>query len=456
MKILQWLTFALACGGISALARADIAQAPPPFAFDGGTAVFIDFERVNYRIVYDLDKEESWVQSEIDFTAPHAGFPIFDLVPEPADVELDGTQVATELTSDPQRATEFRVVNRKVLVGRHRMVIRHCLQNGVSFRREGVASAFWMSDLSDRQYLEQYLPANFEFDQVPMQFQVEILGANARRHVVYTNGDIVKGDGIRFTIQFPNFFTTSSIFFHLVPEGVFPVHKFLYRSVDGRSIRVQIYSKGDIGAYTELTVSTLNELERDYGPFPHPQLTIYGTQAGMEYAGATASSLSALGHEIFHSYNARGVMPAQGNAGWMDEAITSWRDQRYRLRDVPGGRTRMAGHSKWARMTDDSAYTKGRDFLGWVAGQMDKKGQSLKTFLALYFKKYFYKTVTTEMFQQELQTYSGLDLRSDFATYIYGRTPELRRTRETRQESQAENRYHPRLTRQQLHRMLWQ
>ena len=76
----------------------------------------------------------------------------------------------------------------------------------------------------------------------------------------------------------------------------------------------------------------MRELEQTYGPYPHEALLIYCTgniSGGMEYAGATMTSLEALGHEITHSWFARGVMPANGNAGWIDEAIARWRDRGY-------------------------------------------------------------------------------------------------------------------------------
>jgi hypothetical protein len=49
----------------------------------------------------------------------------------------------------------------------------------------------------------------------------------------------------------------------------------------------------------------------------------------MEYCGATMTDPGALGHELTHSWFARGVMPANGNTGWIDEAVASWRDDGY-------------------------------------------------------------------------------------------------------------------------------
>ena len=59
-------------------------------------------------------------------------------------------------------------------------------------------------------------------------------------------------------------------------------------------------------------------------------MTIYiAGRGGMEHCGATITSMSALAHEITHSWFARGVMPANGNAGWIDEGTARWRDRGY-------------------------------------------------------------------------------------------------------------------------------
>ena len=59
------------------------------------------------------------------------------------------------------------------------------------------------------------------------------------------------------------------------------------------------------------TLEFLAELEADYGAYTHDSMTVYiAGRGGMEHCGATITSMSALGHEITHSWFARGVMPA--------------------------------------------------------------------------------------------------------------------------------------------------
>src|SRR5690606_27098526 len=102
---------------------------------------------------------------------------------------------------------------------------------------------------------------------------------------------------------------------HTVPEGTTDELEFSLRSVDGRMIPAVVYTaKSFWGGSTSLNQlkamasEVFHELEGDYGAWPHPSLVIYNAgMGGMEYCGATMTSTSALGHELFHSYFARGV-----------------------------------------------------------------------------------------------------------------------------------------------------
>lgn len=470
--------------GAAKSVQAGILQAPPSFpytmpgALQPGIAVFVDFESADYSIVYDFPRKVARVESEITFEALADGFPIFDLVVDPDEVSLDGKAVTTTVVSDPDSASRYRVVNAVVTRGHHRLSVKHRMEEGVSFTSRGVASAFWMSDLDDREYLENYLPANLEFDQVPMKMKIEILGAGGIMHTVRANGAVTELGPNRFEVEFPVFYTASSLFLHLMPRDAVESLKFDYPSVDGRMIPVEVYAGRSLSAFAAETRKTLTELEKDYGPFPHAKVIVYGSgSGGMEYSGATVTSVSALGHELFHSYNARAVMPAQGNAGWIDEAMSSWRDEGYASRATPSDATRMAGHSKWTRKTDTDAYTEGEAFLAWISTRMRARGLSLKVFLREYFTNHFYTTVTTADFEHSLEKFTGMDLSQDFRKLIYGlRNSSGNGSGNDRESGKSEpssvwikkklalspesaptkqSRFHPRLTKKELRELLW-
>ena len=423
-------------------AIAGIEHAPPSFSLRDGKVVFVDFKEAHYHITYDVKSKSAIVDSVITFEGAEAGYPLFDLVPEAISASLNGKTVTIAAVNDPQSSSTFRIAESQIAPGTHILRIRHKLETNVVFKDNSVGSGFWMSDLNDRRYLEQYLPTNLEFDQYMMKAHVKIINAESTPHVLKTNGTVTQSGVNEFHVTYPEFYTASLMYFHLLPEATLPKNvQFYYSSIDGRLIPVDIYTGYDMNTFVNATKTILAELENDYGPFPHDQLIIYGNapSGGMEYAGATATSLSALGHELFHSYHARGLSPANGNSGWMDEAIARFRDNKYPL--VPAlsfESTRLAGRSAYTRMTDRMAYTEGSAFLSWIAYRMSQKGLSFKGFLRDYFERFKFTTVTTELFKEELSVAADMDLTADFNKYIYGKSGSSKKSAHLHTESEDE------------------
>jgi hypothetical protein len=315
-----------------------------------------------------------------------------------------------------------------------------------------------MSDLADRRYLEQYLPANLEFDQFQMNMKVKVINSS-KTYALKVNGKKRELGNNTFEVTLPSFYSSSSLFFHLFPEDqIGNTQEFDYLSIDGRKIPIDIYTGYNAEEFATAAVKILAELENDYGPFPHDQLIIYGNMSsgGMEYSGATATSLKALGHEIFHSYHARGLMPANGNAGWMDEAIARWRDNKYPLVEkLTHQRGSLGGRPAWARSTDGLAYTDGSNFLSWIAYRMNQNGQSFKQFLRDYFTKYKHTTVTTELFRDEIKLMSGLPLDKDFDRYIFGKGSLVGHKLQRSVAPLIDDPNHPRLSLEEQRQLLW-
>lgn len=314
-------------------AMASYEMAPPSFPYKGSRAVFVSFQDASYKLTYDYVNKQATVESTIHFKLMEPGYPIFDLVPDPLNMTLDGKSVLAELVADPHAQTKFRVINRKLPKGSYVLKLKNFIKENLVFNNLGIASAFWLGDLSDRKYLENYIPSNLEFDHYPKRFHVKLLGTRNQSHTIKANGKVTKISPSEFQVSFPAYYTSSSVFFHLYPTGAITRNvSFYYTSIDGRKLPVDIYSVVEIDQFVSQTKTILAELESDYGPFPYDQVLIYGTslrRGGMEYSGATATGLLSLGHELFHSYNARGVMPVNGNAGWMDEGLSTWRGDLY-------------------------------------------------------------------------------------------------------------------------------
>ncbi len=403
---------------------ADLARAPRSFSHRSGQAIYVDFTRAEYHLRYDVPARTASVSARISFTATESGHPIFDLAAEPTGLKLNGRTVGQSLVATPDGATRLRVLDAAVASGRHVLEVLVPLTTLVEWEGAGVRSAFWATDLADRGYLERYLPANMEFDRVPMVFTVEFVGAGPQ--VIYANGE-VNQQGNVFTVRFPERYTSSSVFFHTVPAGTMAETRFSLRSLDGREIPVVIYLKPGffggseriLATFKQNTTAILAELEADYGPFLHDSITIYNAgSGGMEYCGATMTSAAALGHELTHSYFARGLMPANGNAGWIDEAIASWRDSNYPRAGGISGNANMAGRAAYTRYTDRAAYTYGARFMSYLDGKYADKG-GLRPFLRKLVAEKAFLPYTTEDFVGWGEAHFGPGLKAEFDQRVY-------------------------------------
>ena len=402
----------------------DKLHTPKSFNVPGGKAVFADFSEATYHITYDLGQKKASVKAEIKLETSEAGFPVFDSVTAPTSIRFDGESFSAIETKTPNNETTLRLVSKLTPAGSHTLTVEVPLTALVEFSDAGVKSAFWTSDLSERQFLERYMPANFEFDQVKMNFIVKFVGAK-NKQIIYTNGTMTEIEANTFKINYPSYYTASSIFFHAVPQGTTTEQRFTLKSIDGREIPAVVYfAKGSWAASTEKlktkTTEVFHELESDYGPFPHPTLTVLQAgMGGMEYCGATMTDFSALGHELFHSYFARGVMPANGNAGWVDEALASWRDDGYQTLSTLSGTSGMSSHSYYTRTTDKAAYSFGERFMSYVDGKIKTKG-GLKPFMRHMVDKKVFTPFFIEEFIKEMSDFYGVSFDADFKKYTFG------------------------------------
>jgi hypothetical protein len=217
------------------------------------------------------------------------------------------------------------------------------------------------------------------------------------------------------------------------------------KSVDGREIPFTVYTfiPWSVSKYAAEARRVFAELEADYGPWAHESFIAYGAGfGGMEHAGATMTSFKALDHEMLHSYFAKGVMPSSGNSGWIDEAIASWRDRGYYTSPTPGVPANLAGRSIYARNTNSQAYAHGSAFLAYLDYLMQDKG-GLKAFLRGYFQTYQKTLITTDHFINNLEFFSGLELKQLFLDNVFTPTPE-------KGEILEENHYHPAVSEEKL------
>lgn len=425
MKLKTSFRFLIAMSALAPLSLlAALGHAPANFKTRDGMAVFIDFKEASYSMTYDPAKKSVRAVSKISFENSAAGMPLFDLVENPSQILLDGEDVQNKLISTPDSVTKLRMILKNIAPGLHQLEIESPITEGVNFVADGVSSAFWFSDLDDRSYLEAYLPANYEFDQYKMVFNLDF--SNLTKQRIYSNGVISKINDSKYSISFPESYTSSSVYFHTAPLGRYPEKIFNFHSIDGRDIPVTAYS-ADRGADLEILktkiLESLNGLEAQYGAFLHSSVTIFNAgSGGMEYCGATMTDLWALNHELTHSYFARGgFMPSNGNSGWLDEAITSWSDDGSPVKKDLGNMTsNMAGHSQYRRATDTDAYSKGKSFISHLHYKFSASG-GMTPFLNHLIETDSFKPMTTEEFIKKISDYYSEDLNPLFKKYVYGK-----------------------------------
>jgi hypothetical protein len=112
-------------------------------------------------------------------------------------------------------------------------------------------------------------------------------------------------------------------------------------------------------------------------------------------------------------------MPANGNAGWVDEALASWRDEGYQSSSTLMGTTRMSAHPHYTRNTDMNAYSFGERFMQYLEGKLKAQG-GLKPFMRFMLEKRIFSPFMIEHLIKEMSEFYGVSLELDFKKFTYG------------------------------------
>ncbi len=417
-----------------AVARAnDLEHAPPAFDLKDGRAVPIDIESIALNWEFST-AAGARAHARVSFRTGESGFPMFDLVPNPIAIWLNGKALPAQSLrriADPHQATEIRVLAEVVDAGDMNVMEFQYVVPDVTFNNGNVRAGLFMNDLATggRKFWEQYGPANFEFDQFQQTIDLRLVGVS-KSHELFANGAVTETAPNAWRIVFPDYYSSSSFYLHLTEAGRFARRSALYQGLDAE-IPVLVYAESASLAASGLTDSLkyFKELEATYGPYSHRSFIAYMTPdgGGMEYAGATMTSLWALGHEITHSWFARGVMPSSGNAGWVDEAVASWRGNGYPRATAEPNRqpVNLGGFSPYRRHTTMDAYTLGAKLMSefdFMFRQFSADGKTgMRAVLRLIFEMQKNETITVDSFRSQLTDLTGRDVQSVFNRYVYGK-----------------------------------
>jgi hypothetical protein len=423
---------------------------PPPFEPDNlqnEKVVFVNVTNALHTLEFDLGAQKLSVTSRISFRPSMRGLPVIDLAPSfaPKEVQL-GTATNVPYVEvrapRPARRTDrlgsaahFRVIKQTVdrlapndpdLEAVIRYEVPANVTNWLRMKNGEVRCFFDMSDYSavgNRNFLERYLPANAEFDRHPVIIEVTLKGTTSD-HRLFTNGELFGGEGT-WRVEYPDWYSASCPFFLLTATSQIEKPKqFIVGQPSGEWLPVTIVgNKGSApDDYEEGVRKGLDALQKDFGEFPHRDLVLFVDQPGMEYAGAATVSRYNLLHELTHSYFGRGVLPINGDAGWIDEAIATWYEARYRMTGTavafePRRRRWMGAVSPYRRHTYPKDGRAGMMLLRYVDYML--KGRLIE-FLAGFHMWHTREGIDSHTFQADLESFSGQDFSSLFNRCVYG------------------------------------
>jgi hypothetical protein len=413
---------------------------PPALKIPGlPRVVFAHFRHARHRIVLDVPARTMSVKSDITFDLPQYGRPVIDLTPTAArnaGYFIDGKRTPTiEIIAPLVRksplirdAAHFLALDDPFEPGTHHAHVTYDLKDGeavgVEWEKDRVRLFFKMSDYfpkEERHFLERYLPANLEFDQHPVQIEVEILGAKVP-HVAIANGGVAGDLHGSFQISYPAWYSSSCPFLFIGARGDTPMHRFTAPRDGAEHLPVTVFADRESlsPAFWQPRIeNALAAVQPHFGPFPHEQLIVKIGEEGMEYAGAVSTGRESLLHEIVHCYFARSVLPSNGDSGWIDEGVAHWYAERATNQSpaVPWpGPLNIGSVSPHRRDTIPDHRFQARDIFFYLDGEYPGK---LLPFLKKLHQEHQRRQMDSRRLQLELERHLGADLGPLFDRCVY-------------------------------------
>jgi hypothetical protein len=400
------------------------------FTSAGTRHVLADLSHVALRMTFDLAAQQARGHAELQFRPVETGVPFFLMEPTATAATLDGQPIQVHATHGPDDVVPVTSIGVNLVASSDHTLTVDFPIIGAGLTATSVEFTTSMYDGPDTagaailaHYFDRYGPSSIEADQFQMSVDIELIGTTTP-HQLFTNGTQRPTGPGRWTIDFPDSFSTSSFFFQLTGTP-YTVRELLYHGLE-HDIPVTVYAQSaeDADAAIANLPRIFSDLESTYGPYTHSSFTAKIEQSGgMEYAGASVTSLGALSHELCHSWFGRGVLPADGRSGWIDEAICTWRDLGYpSLSSGPREPTNFASYSIWYQEAPGDFHLDG----AWLLSDVDfltAESGGLRPVLRSFYADWRGKPITTEQFLAYLTNKSGLALDALFDQCVYGGSP---------------------------------
>ena len=193
--------------------------------------------------------------------------------------------------------------------------------------------AFGLSDLYKARYSEAWLPSNFPYDQYSTTLQIGVTNS-INSHSIITNGKLSEIGFNKWLIDFPSNFSSMSPLLEIWPSNTLENEsKNVSLPISNKDVTIEVWklktSPIRLNDQIDKIENYLVDNEKKYGEYIHGDRFVasFNGIGGMEYDGGTTTSTSALLHEIFHSWFARGIKPASHSDGWYDEGFTAFHDE---------------------------------------------------------------------------------------------------------------------------------
>ncbi|WNM62493.1 hypothetical protein [Candidatus Nitrospira neomarina] len=420
--------------------------APPPKTVDGLVAVPIDIQTIDAVFVFDGATASATADATITYTVgPTAGNPIFDLRQDITTAWLDGVlfppvQLAHH-SFGTGPFTDLRIVQSVQNAGSvHTLRVQYPLttpnsQLGGSYlpvfewsSGPKLRFVFGLSDLNRARYTEAWLPANLIFDQFALSLEIQLVNTVAA-HSVITNGLVTIVGANHWRLNFPARFTALSPLLEIhASENLELQIDTTVLPVSGKNVTLEAWkpvaSAVNLIAQLNTLKTLLAENENAYGPYLHGNrfVAFFNGSGGMEYEGGTTTSTSALLHETFHSWYARGIKPAAQADGWWDEGFTSFHDDGaddalpFDFTTVP---VILCSRDPWQRHTPTNSYSDGSRFWRGMAAMLGVA--QLNALMKDIYVAHQGKPLSTGMIEEFLLCKSGnAQVVDAFHRFVYG------------------------------------
>ncbi|NOQ13337.1 MAG: hypothetical protein GQ583_02495 [Methyloprofundus sp.] len=415
---------------------------------DGLTAVPIHITQVDASIIFNASSKTTEVIAEMQFeVGPDSGYPYFDLQQTITGALLDNAFISVADIEHHYFGggsnTDLRVIEQWLVSGSiHTLTLTYSIEepmspNGQPPSWESGSTRLWfnilLSDLNPARYLESWIPSNLLFDMFPVNLDIQITNSN-HSHVLLSNGIITGLENNHWKIDFPDTFASCS---PLIIIGATDRVEQLTTDINltgGVVLSLELLKRSsdvnlNLATAANILLTYLDDNHTSIGAYMHGnRYTAYLSSSSihsMEYNGGTTSSMSALKHEVFHSWWARGMTPAYGDDGWLDEGWTSFNangpiETAFDMSDVP---VTLWYNNPFIRKTpnslSNSSYTHGAGFFAGLASELGLS--TLLSHMSGIYKDRLEQRYTTPEIEAELIRRSGkLELARYFDRFVYG------------------------------------